>query len=185
MNESLTVTREVHIRNRNHGAKQFWSGVEPAIPVGKVPRISRVMALAIHCNDLIESGAITDQSELARFGQITTARSTQIMPCSHWPRTFRKTSCSCHAPRWAATPSRNTKSVQSPQRSTGVNSAACGPTCANALTRTGNSSSPDLSSKPTRLLNRKGLLIRERESSSPDFRWSESNPGIPEPPAEN
>lgn len=79
MNESLTVTREVHIRNRNHGAKQFWSGVEPAIPVGKVPRISRVMALAIHCNDLIESGAITDQSELARFGQITTARSTQIM----------------------------------------------------------------------------------------------------------
>ncbi|MFP6766430.1 MAG: hypothetical protein VB858_22565, partial [Planctomycetaceae bacterium] len=41
--------------------------------------VSRVMAMAIHCNELIESGAITDQSELARFGQITTARSTQIM----------------------------------------------------------------------------------------------------------
>ena len=37
------------------------------------------MALAIHCDELIESGAIADQSELARFGQITTARSTQIM----------------------------------------------------------------------------------------------------------
>ena len=37
------------------------------------------MALAIHCNELIECGAIADQSELARFGQITTARSTQIM----------------------------------------------------------------------------------------------------------
>ena len=33
----------------------------------------------LHCNELIESGAIIDQSELARFGQMTTARSEQIM----------------------------------------------------------------------------------------------------------
>ena len=79
MNESLTVTREFHITKRHHGAKHFRSGVEPDIPVGKVPRVSRVMALAIHCNELIECGAIADLSELARFGQITTARSTQIM----------------------------------------------------------------------------------------------------------
>ncbi len=37
------------------------------------------MALAIHCDELIQQGAITDQSELARFGQVTTARTTQIM----------------------------------------------------------------------------------------------------------
>jgi hypothetical protein len=37
------------------------------------------MALAIHCDELIQQGAIADQSELARFGQVTTARTTQIM----------------------------------------------------------------------------------------------------------
>jgi hypothetical protein len=37
------------------------------------------MALAIHCDELIQQGAITDQSELARFGHVTTARTTQIM----------------------------------------------------------------------------------------------------------
>ncbi len=37
------------------------------------------MALAIHCDELIQNGALTDQSELARFGQVTTARTTQIL----------------------------------------------------------------------------------------------------------
>lgn len=37
------------------------------------------MALAIHCDQLIRDGVMTDQSELARFGHITTARMTQIM----------------------------------------------------------------------------------------------------------
>ena len=60
MNQSLTVTREFHIAKRHHGAKHFRSGVEPDSPAGKVPRVSRVMALAIHCNKLIESGAISD-----------------------------------------------------------------------------------------------------------------------------
>jgi hypothetical protein len=37
------------------------------------------MALAIRCEKLICDGVAADQSELARFGQITTARMTQIM----------------------------------------------------------------------------------------------------------
>jgi hypothetical protein len=37
------------------------------------------MALAIRCEKLIQDGTVADQSELARFGQITTSRMTQIM----------------------------------------------------------------------------------------------------------
>lgn len=37
------------------------------------------MALAIRSEKLIRDGVVADQSELARFGHITTARMTQIM----------------------------------------------------------------------------------------------------------
>ena len=37
------------------------------------------MALALRCKRLIQDGTVADQSELARFGQITTSRMTQIM----------------------------------------------------------------------------------------------------------
>ena len=48
-------------------------------PVGRMPRISRLMAIAIHCDKLIRDGIAADQSELARLGRVTTARVTQIM----------------------------------------------------------------------------------------------------------
>ncbi len=79
MNPNLTVTRDFHITRRERGQKQLRAGVAKNVPLGKVPRIARLMAMAIHCNKLIQNGMITDQSELARFGQVTTARSTQIM----------------------------------------------------------------------------------------------------------
>ena len=78
MNESITVTRKFHVA-RQHGRKQLHSGSAPEIPVGRVPRIARLMALAIRCDQLIRDGVIANQSELAEFGRITTARMTQIM----------------------------------------------------------------------------------------------------------
>lgn len=79
MNPNLTVTRDFHITRRERGQKQLRNGNAPDQPCGKVPRIARLMALAIHCDDLIQNGHLTDQSELARFGQVTTARTTQIL----------------------------------------------------------------------------------------------------------
>jgi len=79
MNNRMTVTREFHVARRNHGRKQFRNGTAPDVPAGRVPRIARLMALAIRCNDLIRDGVIANQSELADFGRITTARMTQIM----------------------------------------------------------------------------------------------------------
>jgi hypothetical protein len=79
MNSQLTVTREFHVTRRHFGQKRFRDGVAREVPVGRIPRIARLMALAIRCEKLIRDGAVADQSELARFGQITTARMTQVM----------------------------------------------------------------------------------------------------------
>jgi hypothetical protein len=46
---------------------------------GRVPRVGRLLALAIRLNQLICDGLVTDQAELARLGHVTRARLTQIM----------------------------------------------------------------------------------------------------------
>jgi hypothetical protein len=46
---------------------------------GRVPRISRLMALAIRMDELIRSGQVTGYAELARLGNVTPARLSQIM----------------------------------------------------------------------------------------------------------
>jgi hypothetical protein len=51
----------------------------PPVPHGSVPRLSRLMALAIKCNDMVARGEISDFAELARIGHVTRARMSQIM----------------------------------------------------------------------------------------------------------
>ena len=79
MSIPLTITREFHSTRRRDGCQQLCPGPTPDTPKGKLPRISRLMALAIHCNELLLTGQITNQSELARYSQITRARTTQIL----------------------------------------------------------------------------------------------------------
>lgn len=47
--------------------------------VGRVPRVARLMALAIRFDRMIRDGVVADQAELARLGHVTRARLTQIM----------------------------------------------------------------------------------------------------------
>lgn len=49
----------------------------------RVPRVSRLMALAIRIDGLIASGAIHDQAEAAHVGHVTRARMTQILNLLH------------------------------------------------------------------------------------------------------
>ncbi len=51
--------------------------VGPVAP--RLPRITRLMALAIKFQDLIDRGEVQDYAELARLGYVTRARLTQIM----------------------------------------------------------------------------------------------------------
>ena len=48
-------------------------------PPGRIPRVAKLMALAIHFDELIRSGAVADQTALARIGHVTSPRVTQIM----------------------------------------------------------------------------------------------------------
>jgi hypothetical protein len=79
MNQPLTVSRDFHVIRRQRGCKKFRDGSAPENPTGRVPRIARLMALALHCEHLIRAGVVADQTELARMGHITKSRMTQIM----------------------------------------------------------------------------------------------------------
>ena len=50
---------------------------EPA--AARIPRITRLMALAIKFQAMIEQGEVRDYADLARLGYVTRARLTQIM----------------------------------------------------------------------------------------------------------
>jgi hypothetical protein len=51
----------------------------PAVPAGRVPRVARLLALAIRCQQLLQAGVIANYAELAALGQVSRARVTQIM----------------------------------------------------------------------------------------------------------
>jgi hypothetical protein len=51
----------------------------PERPKGRLPRITRYMALAIYYEDLIDQGHVQDYAEIATLGHVTRARVTQIM----------------------------------------------------------------------------------------------------------
>jgi hypothetical protein len=51
----------------------------PEHPKGRLPRITRYMALAIYYEDLIRQGHVHDYAEIAILGHVTRARVTQIM----------------------------------------------------------------------------------------------------------
>jgi hypothetical protein len=51
--------------------------------VGRVPRISKLMALAIRFDCLLREGTISGHSDLARLAKVTQPRMTQIMSLLH------------------------------------------------------------------------------------------------------
>lgn len=64
--------------------KSKTSGFEPHPPKGEasggsIPRIARLMALALRFEELLRNKSIRDYAELSRLGQVTRARITQIM----------------------------------------------------------------------------------------------------------
>ena len=46
---------------------------------GRLPRITRLMALALRCQEWLRSGTVKDYAELARVGIVTRPRMTQVM----------------------------------------------------------------------------------------------------------
>lgn len=79
MSKPLTINRSFHVQTRRNGSKSLANGKAPTKPQGRVPRITRLLALAHRCRELVRDGVIINQSELAHYGQISTTRMSQIM----------------------------------------------------------------------------------------------------------
>lgn len=79
---SLTVECEVHFQARGRGRKELEVGALPspstATP-GRVPRVSRLLALAHRLDRLLRAGVVKDYAEAARLGHVTRARISQVI----------------------------------------------------------------------------------------------------------
>ena len=76
----ITIERKVHFRAGKRSQKEIREGKSMApVHESRVPRVSRLLALAIRFDGLIRDGVVADQAELARLGHVSRARLTQIM----------------------------------------------------------------------------------------------------------
>lgn len=79
-----TITKQIHfaIKARRKIAMP-GPAPESAAPIGRIPRVSKLMALAIRYDMLLRDGKVADQSELARLAHVTQPRMTQILNLLH------------------------------------------------------------------------------------------------------
>jgi hypothetical protein len=81
MTKCITFKTTFYVRCGRNGRKQLQdvSASEAPNERGRVPRIARLMALAIRLEGHIRGGHVANQAELSRLGHVTRARVTQIM----------------------------------------------------------------------------------------------------------
>ncbi len=77
----ISFERTVHFGRGSRTERQLREGLEP--PPGRIPRISRLMALAIHYDELLRTGVVRTLAELAELGHVSTTRISHIMNLLH------------------------------------------------------------------------------------------------------
>jgi len=79
-----TVTRQIHFACKTR-RKVIKPGPppEPPVPNGRIPRLSKLMALAIRFDQMLANGQVASMSELACLAHVTQPRMTQIMNLLH------------------------------------------------------------------------------------------------------
>jgi hypothetical protein len=84
---SLTMTIEVPVSFQPSGRgnrNELRSHAEtPPLPAGRVPRVARLMALALRLDELVRTRQVANYSALASLGHVTRARICQIMNLLH------------------------------------------------------------------------------------------------------
>lgn len=77
----ITVKRKIQITRESHGRRRVAPAKTEPTPVaaGSIPRISRLMAVAIRLEGLLLSGKVCDVTELACLGHVTQPRMSQIL----------------------------------------------------------------------------------------------------------
>jgi len=81
MTNTITIDCDFHVLRRERGRHEIQRGPAPTPPAhrGRVPRIARLMALAIRFDQLVRTGEVRDYADLARLGHVSRVRITQIM----------------------------------------------------------------------------------------------------------
>jgi hypothetical protein len=81
MTTPITIRAKVRFQRGNRGARKLKLGeAKPAaMPRGRIPRVTRLLALSHWFEKLIADGEVKDYAELARLGHVTRARLSQIM----------------------------------------------------------------------------------------------------------
>lgn len=77
----ITVTRKIQMSRTANSRRRIAPkpANETCKPKGRVPRVARLMALAIRLERMLQSGEVTDMTELARIGNVTQPRMSQIL----------------------------------------------------------------------------------------------------------
>lgn len=80
MTTGIQVETKVHFTSGSKGRRRLHAGpVAPPVEMGRIPRITRMLALAHRFDRLLRDGVVTDQADLARLGHVSRARVTQIL----------------------------------------------------------------------------------------------------------
>ena len=82
----MTITRQITVGRRSDrtvAVEVVQSDAPPAPPPGRVPRVSRLMALAIHLDEVLRRGEFATQQQLADALHVTQPRLTQILNMTH------------------------------------------------------------------------------------------------------
>jgi hypothetical protein len=76
--ERVTLSMPIHLATPSRSTV-VREGPKPERPTGRIARLSRILALAHHFQNLLDTGVVRTQMDLAEFTKLTTARITQIM----------------------------------------------------------------------------------------------------------
>lgn len=79
MSPSIQHTVRMHFGRGAKSEKKLKVGAKPTVPIGRVPRVARLLALAHRFDELVQTGVATDYADFARLGHVTRSRVTQIM----------------------------------------------------------------------------------------------------------
>ena len=84
---SLTMTIEVPVSfpppGRGRRKERRSGAARASLPAGRVPRVARLMALALRLDELVRTGQVASYSALASLGHVTRARVCQILNLVH------------------------------------------------------------------------------------------------------
>jgi hypothetical protein len=87
MSASIVIERTLPFGRRGRAGSQKLQAEEPrplvTVPSPRVPRIARLMALALHIEALVQAGTVPNYVAAARLGHVSRARISQVLSLLH------------------------------------------------------------------------------------------------------